>query len=268
MNTTTAPVSGPLYAQQRQRRILDALASAGRVSVADLAAAFDVTTETIRRDLDLLASRSLLVRVHGGAVARRTAVLEPDLATRSATNPEAKRRIADAARSLLPADPEASVLIDAGTTTAALVPHLVGRRGILVTHGLEIARAAVALPATSDRPDVHLLPGRLRSGTGAAVGSSTVDAIRALRPAVAFLGCNGMDEEGFTTPDPSEGAVKAAIVDRADLRVILADSSKIGTHHLVTFATCADVDAVVTDDALPHAIAHQFSDSGIEVIRA
>lgn len=257
-----------MYAQQRHRQILDALDASGRVGVAELAESFGVTTETVRRDLDRLAEQSLLVRVHGGAIARRTAVIEPDLATRSATNVETKRRIAAAARALLPVDPEASVLIDAGSTTAALVPHLSGRRGVLVTHGLEIARAAMALPASADRPDVHLLPGRLRAGTGAAVGATTVDAIRTLRPAIAFLGCNGMDAEGFTTPDPSEGAVKAAIAQRADLRVILADSAKAGAHHLVTFATAADIDAVVSDAALPDSIVRPLIDSGIEVIRA
>ena len=240
-----------MYAQQRHRQILDALDASGRVGVAELAESFGVTTETVRRDLDRLAEQSLLVRVHGGAIARRTAVIEPDLATRSATNVETKRRIAAAARALLPVDPEASVLIDAGSTTAALVPHLSGRRGVLVTHGLEIARAAMALPASADRPD-----------------ATTVDAIRTLRPAIAFLGCNGMDAEGFTTPDPSEGAVKAAIAQRADLRVILADSAKAGAHHLVTFATAADIDAVVSDAALPDSIVRPLIDSGIEVIRA
>lgn len=258
-----------MYAQQRHRQILDTIDASGRVAVADLAARFDVTAETVRRDLDQLAARSLLVRVHGGAVARRTAVLEPDLATRATTNVSAKLRIAAAARELLPADPDASVMLDAGSTTALLVPLLAGRRGVLVTHALEIARAAMALSDTAEeRLAVQLLPGRLRPGTGAAVGSSTVDAVRALRPAIAFLGCNGLDAEGFSTPDPAEGAVKSAIVARADLRVVLADSSKAGLHHLVTFAACADVDAVVTDSALPDSLRHQLTDSGIEVIRA
>lgn len=258
-----------MYAQQRHRAILDAIDASGRVAVAELAERFDVTSETVRRDLDHLAARELLVRVHGGAVARRTAVMEPDLATRATTNVEAKRRIAAAARELLPADPEASVILDAGSSTALLVPQLAGRRGVVVTHALEIAQATMALPDVAEgRLAVHILPGRLRPGTGAAVGAATVDAVRALRPAIAFLGCNGLDSEGFTTPDPSEGAVKAAIVARAGLRVVLADSSKAGLRHLVTFAACDDVDTVVTDSGLPDTIAHQLADSGIEVIRA
>lgn len=258
-----------MYAEQRQRQILDALETNGRVAVTDLAERFAVTAETVRRDLDLLGSRSLLMRVHGGAVARRTAVLEPSLATRSVTNVAVKRRIAAAAREQLPTNLEAAILIDAGSTTAELVPHLVGRRGVLVTHSLDVARAALSLAETAGGClTVRLLPGELRPATGAAVGSVTVDAIRELRPAVAFLGCNGMDAEGFTTPDAAEGAVKSAIVARARRRVMLADSSKAHAEHLVTFAPASDIDVLVTDSGLPDAVAGPLIDSGIEVIRA
>lgn len=258
-----------MYAEQRHKQILDTLAGSGRVAVADLAETFDVTTETIRRDLDQLARRSLLVRVHGGAVARRTAVIEPDLATRSTTNIEAKRRIAAAARELLPADPGASVLLDAGSTTAQLVPHLAGRSGVVVTHALEIAGAVLALPEVSGGGlTVQLLPGLLRPGTGAAVGTATVDALQRFRPDIAFLGCNGLDAEGFSTPDPAEGAVKTAFVERSGLRVVLADSSKAGARHLVTFAAASDIDVLVSDEALPEDTTRTLTEQGIEVIRA
>lgn len=253
-----------MYAEQRQRQILDAVSASGRVAAADLAQRFDVTTETIRRDLDQLARRGLLVRVHGGAVARRTTVVEPDLAARAGTNPEIKRRIAAAARELLPSDPGASVVLDAGSTTAALVPHLAGRHGTVVTHALSIAQAAIAVP---DLP-VLLLPGRVRPETGAAVGAGTVAALAELSPDIAFLGCNGLDAAGFTTPDPDEASVKAAIVERSGLRVVLADSSKAGTRHLVTFAHVTEIDVVVSDGDLPEEIAAPLIEHGIEVIRA
>lgn len=253
-----------MYAQERHRQILDLLATEGRVSAADLAEQFAVTTETIRRDLDALAADALLTRVHGGAVARRTETLEPDLASRQTTNTAIKRRIARAAAALLPADPATSVLLDAGTTTAELVHHLAERTGPLLTNAPSIASAIL----THSDLEVHILPGRLRGTTHAAVGALTVESLRRLRPGIAFLGCNGMTAEGFTTPDPEEATVKRTMVEQADLRVVLADSSKADARHLVTFAEPADIDVLVTDSGLSPALAEHFTEQGVEVIRA
>lgn len=253
-----------MYARERQRQILDTLAQSGRVAVTDLSAQFDVATETVRRDLDQLAGQGALTRVHGGAVPRSTTEVEPDLESRRTTNVDVKRRIATAAARLLPADPGAAVLIDAGSTTAELLPHLAGRRGPVITNAPAIAQGALVHTDL----EVHVLPGRVRPTTQAAVGSTTVDAMRLLHPEVAFLGCNGLDGEGFTTPDPDEAAVKDAMVRSAGLRVVLADSSKAGSRHLVTFARAADIDTLVTDDGLPPEVLRRLTDAGVEVIRA
>nr|WP_258773939.1 DeoR/GlpR family DNA-binding transcription regulator [Brachybacterium alimentarium] len=254
----------PLYARERQRQILDILDRTGRVAVTDLSTQFEVATETVRRDLDQLSERGLLVRVHGGAVPRRTTEVEPDLESRRTTNIEVKRRIAHAAAALLPADARAAVLLDAGSTTAELLPHLAGRRGPVITNAPAIVQGALAHTDL----EVHVLPGRVRPTTEAAVGSATVDAIRALHPEVVFLGCNGLDAEGFTTPDPDEAAVKSAMVHSAARRVILADSSKVGARRLVTFAALADVDALVTDADLPQNLMDLLSEAGVQVIPA
>lgn len=253
-----------MYARERHRQILEELSRSGRVAVTDLSAQFDVAAETVRRDLDQLAGHGHLVRVHGGAVPRRTADVEPDLDSRRVTNSGAKRRIALAAVELLPSDPKAAVLLDAGTTTAELLPHLSGRRGPVITNAPAIAQGALVHTDL----EVHVLPGRVRPTTAAAVGSGTVDALRVMHPEVAFLGCNGLDLEGFTTPDPDEAAVKAAMVRSAGRRVILADSSKIGARHLVTFAALTDIDVLVTDADLPTALLRRLTDTGIEVIAA
>lgn len=253
-----------MYARERQRQVLEVLAKSGRVTVTALAEQFDVATETVRRDLDQLASQELLVRVHGGAVPRSTTEVEPDLESRRTTHVERKRRIALAASCLLPTDPRAAVLLDAGSTTAELLPHLAQRRGPVITNAPAIAQGALV----HTELEVHLLPGRVRPTTQAAVGSSTVDAVRALHPEIAFLGCNGLDEDGFTTPDPDEAAVKSAVVRSAGRRVVLADSSKAGARRLVTFAGAAEVDALVTDDGLPEEIRGRLVEAGIEVLLA
>lgn len=255
---------GATYAQERRGLILEALAADGRVAVTELAARFEVATETIRRDLDQLAERGLLERVHGGAVARREGVAEPDLESRRITNVTAKRRLALAAARLLPMDPQAAVLLDAGSTTGELLPHLAGRRGPLLTNAPAIAQGALVHTDLA----VHVLPGRVRPTTEAAVGAATVDALRAVHPEIVFLGCNGLGAEGFTTPDPDEAAVKTAMVRCAKRRVVLADSSKFHATHLVTFARLDEVDALVTDAAPPADLAALLAEAGVEVLTA
>lgn len=253
-----------MYARERRRRILELLEASGRVTVTELAVDFDITTETVRRDLDQLAAERLLVRVHGGAVPPSTAEVEPDLEARRTTNVAAKRRIARAAASLLPADPRAAVMLDAGTTVGELIPHLSGRRGPVITHAPAIAQGALVHTDL----EVHVLPGRVRPTTQAAVGAGTVEAVGLLHPELVVLGCNGFDPSGFTTPDPDEAAVKSAMARCAARRVVLADSSKAGTRHLVTFATTAGINALVTDDGLPAELAAELEEAGIEVLTA
>lgn len=248
-----------MYAAERRRLILEELTSTGRITVADLSARHEVATETIRRDLDELADRGLLERVHGGAIPRREA--EPDLEARRVTHIDAKRRIALAAAALLPRDEQAAVLLDAGTSTVELLPHLAGRRGPVITNAPAIAQGALVHTDLA----VHVLPGRVRPTTQAAVGAATVDALRALHPRVVFLGCNGLDAEGATTPDPDEAAVKTAMVRSAAQRVVLAESSKLGARHLVRFAALEDVDALVTDAAPPEPLRRALAEAGVEV---
>lgn len=250
-----------MYAEQRHQLIVDELRKNGRVSVTDLAAKYDVASETIRRDLDHLSTLRVLRRVHGGAIVAPVGMNEPDLVTRNRTNTAAKRRIGQAAARLLDGRPEATIAIDAGSTTASLLPHLPAGAGPIVTHALAIAQTAL------DRGhEVYMLPGHLRELSHAAVGSSTVDTVRGYHPDIAFLGCNGMDEAGLTTPDPLEAAVKTEIVRQSDLCVMLADSSKEGTHHFASFAPLDAINVLISDTGLSPKFVSHLQHQGIEVI--
>lgn len=250
-----------MFAEQRHRAILTEVSEHSRVSVKALAERLSVADETIRRDLDRLADDGLVVRVHGGAIARRSAVAEPDLSTRLTTNSDAKALIAQAAARFIPSA-GGSVLIDAGSSTAALVPALAASGATLLTHSPGIAQDAVAAGAH----DLHVLPGKLRPTTRAAVGAATLAALGTLSPSVAFLGCNGVSAEGFVTPDPEEAAVKREIVRRAGLRIMLADATKFHAPGLVTFAEFADIDVLVTNSPLPADLAEAADRATIEVL--
>jgi DeoR family fructose operon transcriptional repressor len=255
-----------MYAEERQQAMAQLVSERGRLSVNAIAEQFDVTTETVRRDLSALERMGLLRRVHGGAVpATALAVIEAGLGERDQANTVEKDRIARAALDLLPAA-EAMVLIDAGSTTsrlASLLPR--DLRLTVVTHAVPVA----ARLAGSPQVDLHLLPGRVRHTTQAAVGADTVTALGQLRAEVAFLGTNGLSvDHGLSTPDREEAATKRAMVGAARRIVCLADSSKVGVEAPLRFAELAEIDVLVTDDKITDDDRDAFAEAGVEVLVA
>ncbi|HEU4512604.1 MAG TPA: DeoR/GlpR family DNA-binding transcription regulator [Nocardioidaceae bacterium] len=238
----------------------------GRLSVNELADAYGITTETVRRDLSMLERAGIIRRVHGGAVpAEALTRLETAVGDRDRAHADQKDRIARAALDLLPAS-GGSVLLDAGTTTSRLASHLpLDLKLTVVTNAVPIAARLAGL----SNVDLHLLPGRVRRTTQAAVGEDTVAALGVLRTDVVFLGTNGLDaDHGLTTPDYSEAAAKRAMVRAGRRVVVLADSSKIGEDHTVRFADLADVDVLVTDAGVDDVTVKALEDLGVEVVVA
>ncbi|WP_210506820.1 DeoR/GlpR family DNA-binding transcription regulator [Naasia sp. SYSU D00057] len=261
-----------MYAPERQAAISAVITAQGRAGVTDLAERFDVTTETIRRDLDLLERAGLLRRVHGGAVApNRTSAVEAAVAQRTDLARQAKQRIAQAAFRYIPSDGRSAVLLDAGTSTGVLAELLADWRGertddvlSVITHSVTAATLLLHAPAV----ELHLLGGRVRRVTDAAVGPGTVEQISRLRPDVAVLGTNGISAAGLTTPDEGEAAVKTAIVRAARRVILLADATKFDEEALVLFAGLADIDVLVTDAAPPAPLARALADAEVEVVVA
>jgi DeoR family fructose operon transcriptional repressor len=255
-----------VYAAERQHAITQLVRERGRMSVVELAERYDVTTETVRRDLSALEDRHLIRRVHGGAVsAEALTLIEAGLSDRDVSRIEQKQRIAAVAIDLLPRA-DSTVILDAGSTTVRLArllpPNL---RMTVITHAVPIA----AQLAGSPQIELHLLPGRVRRHTHAAVGPETVEALDQVRADLAFVGANGITvAHGLSTPDRTEAAVKRAIIARARRTVVLADSSKIGIERTIKFAELSDVDALVTDKEIAPSDRRAIEKAGVEVITA
>ena len=255
-----------MYAEERQQAMARAIGEEGRLAVAELADTFAVTTETVRRDLSTLERIGLVRRVHGGAVpASSLSVIESGLGERDRANPAAKNAIAAAAIMQLP-PPGAVVILDAGSTTARLAAVLPrDHRLTVVTHAVPIAARLAGLPQI----ELHLLPGRVRPTTQAAVGADTVAALHNLRADLAFVATNGVSVGfGLTTPDREEAATKRAIAGAARRTVVLADSSKIGVETSQRFAAIEEVDVLVTDDGIDASERRAFEKAGVEVVVA
>lgn len=252
--------------QPRHQDILSLLAANGRVSVTELASRFDVTVETIRRDLTALDRAGALRKVHGGAVpAPVLAVPETAVAARETQAAGAKQAIAAAALASLDLKPGASLLLDAGTSVAALARLLPSGLDLTVITSSVLTAAALA---PREDLSVRVLGGQVRGLTQATVGAEALTFLARLHVDVAVLGANGLTERGASTPDPGEAAVKAAITTAARRTVLLADASKLGQDHLVAFATLEQVDLLVTD-AVPSApLAAALAAADTEVLTA
>ncbi len=272
-----------MFAEERQQLIVGLVYASGRASVTDLAERFSITTETVRRDLAALEAAGSVRRVHGGAVSPdRFSTTEESILERTVQRQPEKTRIAAAALALMPPGLTGSILIDAGSTTEALAELLSARATgaaasgslpgpgsddelVVITHSLPIASRLSGGPGIA----LHLLGGKVRGLTQAAVGQSTVEAARRMRPDIAFIGTNGIHAAfGLSTPDPEEAAVKAAFVQSARRIVVLADSSKLDAETLVQFASLKDLDTVITDTQPSRELADALAEAGVEVVVA
>ncbi|WP_017539806.1 MULTISPECIES: DeoR/GlpR family DNA-binding transcription regulator [Nocardiopsis] len=253
-----------MYGEERRRAILERAREDGRVEVAALAEEFDVTHETVRRDLTALERAGAVRRVHGGAIPIERIGFEPALPQRDALMAAEKDRIAEAALAELPE--EGTVLLDAGSTTRRLAERLPpGRELTVVTNSLPIAALV------SSRPGITplLIGGRVRPRTQAAVGGWALRVLEEVYVDAAFLATNGVSaERGLTTPDTSEAEAKRRMVRAARRVVLLADRTKVGDDRFARFADLSEVDCLVTDAGLDARLAEELGAAGPRVVLA
>ena len=255
-----------MYPEERQQAIAELVLSRGRASVAELAETYEVTTETVRRDLAALDRAGLLLRVHGGAVpARALHVVESGVSEREGTRADHKDAIARAATDFVPLA-GATVLFDAGTTTARVAAQLpTDRELVVITNSVPIAARLAGVGSVN----LQLLGGRVRGLTQAAVGEQVLRVLDTLRVDIAFIGTNGISiAHGLSTPDAEEAAVKRAMVKCANYVVVVADSSKVGREEFVSFAPIDRIDALVTDAEITDADRKALTEQGVEVVLA
>lgn len=257
------------YAEERQEQIASIIAAKGRVVVAELSQQFAVTAETVRRDLDALEAIGAIRRVHGGAIApERASLTETSFQERETINRGAKQRIAERALDIIGEGFTGSVLIDAGSTTAELAKVIAARatgHPACIANSLQIATMLAGTPSV----DFHLVGGQVRSITSAAVGTETITRLATLRPDFSVLGTNGLDAEfGLSTPDPLEAAVKTAMVQNSQRRILLADSTKFDTITLVKFADLEEIDVLVTNEMPAEPLRSALQTANVKVILA
>jgi DeoR/GlpR family transcriptional regulator of sugar metabolism len=232
----------------------------GTSQVGDLALAFRVSEMTVRRDLRQLAREGRLERVHGGAVSVER---EPPFAEIAVERLTAKDRIGAAAAALV--QDGQVVMLDIGTTTLQVARHLRGRSLTVITTNL--AAYEELLPEAGI--ELVLPGGTVRRNYRSLVGLLAEEALRSLSADVAFLGASGVDAQlAVWDSTMVEVPIKRAMLAASQRTVLVADADKFAMGGMVRVCGAAELDTVVTDDAVPDGVRASLADAGLEVVVA
>lgn len=247
----------------RQLDILDIARIEGRVEVDALAARFDVTPQTIRKDLNDLCDMEKLQRVHGGAVMPSNTV-NLGYQARRAIAAAGKTRIAEAVSSLIPDG--ASLILNIGTTTEQVAHALRHHQELMViTNNLNVAMIL------SEAPGIELVisGGMVRKTDGGIVGAAAVDLIRQFKVDYGIVGASAIDEEGALLDfDYREVRVAQAILGQARKKILVADAMKFERRAPVQIGHISDLDMFVTDAPPPDEIVARCTAADVELIVA
>lgn len=246
----------------RQEEIVAITRAEGRVTVDGLSARFGVTPQTIRRDLNELATRKEVLRVHGGAI-RPSGTANLEYVNRMQLAAPQKARIAAAAATLIPDD--ASLFINIGTTTEAVSEALLGHRSLMViTNNINVANRMRLHP----QMEVVIAGGLVRGADGGIVGEAAGDFIRQFKVDFAVIGASAIDADGVLLDfDFREVKVAQAIIENARHVILAADSSKVNRPAPVRIGHLAQVDTFVTD-LCPEPLRAVCSAHGVRLIES
>jgi DeoR family fructose operon transcriptional repressor len=240
------------------------LATRGQLTVDELAEHFGVSDDTIRRDLQILEQRKMILRTHGGAVSAGYLVhRQPSFSIRGQAHAAAKSRIGKVAAELI-SDGE-TLIVNGGSTTFAFATSLGLRRNLtIVTNNLAIPPI---LPPEAMQ-EIYVLGGQYKVNlvsTIGAVGFRSGD----ISVDTAIIGISGMTaRKGIATTVLEETSMLAEMISSAGRIIVLADASKFGRTAFGHFAPLSAIDILVTDSPPPYDLAEALSKAEVEVVVA
>ncbi len=252
-----------MLAHQRHERIVEAVRSGGSVRVSDLAELLDVSYMTIRRDLDILDERGLIIKVHGGATSiEDRSTDEPGFDAKQPRQRNEKLAIARLAADMV--TPGSAIGLTAGTTTFNMAAYLLDTPGLtVVTNAPGIAQQLYRSPRTDL---TVVLTGGHRTRSDALIGPIATSALRNLHVDLLFMGIHGMDADaGFTTPNISEAETNQAFAQSSRQLIVVADHTKWGTRGLATIAPLEAANVLISDVRLPESARTSFEEFGTEL---
>ncbi len=250
--------------QPRHDRIVELIKQHGYMSIDALARELDVTPQTIRRDINMLAEEDILRRYHGGAGLGSTSVQNEDYLKRKNWNQQEKDRIASLVAEHIPDN--SSLFMNIGTTVESVARALLNHSGLkIITNNLNVA----SIFSGREEFEVTIAGGTVRQRDGGIIGEATIDFIRQFKVDYAVMGISGIDEDGTLLDfDYREVRVAQAMIEHARKIYLVADHSKIGRNAVVRLGHISQVSAMFTDIPLPESLQQQAEQAGLQVYLA
>lgn len=253
-----------MLAIERRNAILARLSVEGKVVVSDLSREFDVTEETIRRDLEKLDKDGLAIKTYGGAVKNENFNIDLPFHVRKQTNVESKRRIAAKIGKMI--QDGDYIALDSSTTALYVIQNILDRKKItLITNSIEI------LIELCNKPDWTIIStgGTLKEGGLSLLGYQAERMVRGFHVDVAVCSCKGLDSKmGVTDSNERDSEIKKAFFESANKRVLALDSSKFGKASFVKVCDIEDIDVIVTDTAPEAKWCDNIQNAGAKLILA
>lgn len=251
-----------MLAAERRRVITERIQAAGQVVVSVLSAEFQVSEETIRRDLEWLEKEGIATRIYGGAVLAGNDRVTPPYSVRKNTNVEPKIAIARQLAALV--NDGDTLMVDESSTAAYAVRALAQKRNItVITNSLELLREI------NSRDTWHVIStgGSVKSDVLAQVGPHALRTVSSYHVRYAILSCRGINDQlGLADSDDAVVQIKQAMIKASDHTILLADHRKFDRQGFVALGSLELVDTVITDRAPSPQWQKQLADSGIRLI--
>ena len=241
------------FTAERRNELAQLIISEGHVTIADAAARFHVSIETIRKDMIYLEKEGIINKTHGGALPS-SGVLEKSVLQKQGEHQEHKKQIALKALEYVP--DHGTIFLDSGSSILALAELLKLQSGLTIfTNNVAAFNALIG----SDNK-LFLLGGELKQSSMCIVGSWAKDQIRSIRADVVFLGSDGL--EGFHGPTVilyEEVDIKKEYISSAKKSILLADNSKFTTSSRFEVAKWNEIDMIITDENIDYEVKNEIS---------
>ncbi|MGV9172693.1 MAG: DeoR/GlpR family DNA-binding transcription regulator [Promethearchaeia archaeon] len=253
----------PVFADERQKIILDLINRRGSIQIQELMDKFDISKMTVWRDLKKLDEQGLIKRVHGGAVKLdRVVSPEPAFNEKKVVAAQEKRVIAQHAAETYSKDGEV-IALGAGSTIFAMIPFLQQKKLIILTNGFKVMELA---SKQLNNAEVIASGGFIRQPAFAFVGSDAIKFFSRYKVNSAFLSATSISlEDGIMDPHPLDAEVKAAIKKISERTILLMDSTKFRKTSLIRTFDLDEIDIFITDNKAPMEIIEEIRENGVKV---
>lgn len=250
-----------MLAIERRNQILAKLQQESKVVVSDLSQQYNVTEETIRRDLEKLEQEGFAKKTYGGAVLKESLYTEVPYNVRKLTNIEAKKNIADLVEDLV--EDGDRIMLDASSTALFIVKRLKSKKNLtIITNSIEI------IIELADKTGFTVLStgGTLKEGALSFIGYQAECMINSFHVDKAFISCKGIDKEhGLTDSNEMDVQVKKAMLRASKQKILIIDQSKFDKTSFVNIVDFDEMDMIITDKEPSESWKKTLQEANVEI---